>query len=391
MRFLHTSDWHVGKTIGGRSRADEHRQVLAEILAIGRREAVDCLLVTGDVFESAAPGAEAEKIVYDFFRDLGRARIPAVVIAGNHDHERKLAAVSSLLEVIDVHVRSDFARPDAGGIFVIESPRGEKAAIGAVPFIPEHKMVEANALMEETATVFVRYAERMARILDAFAQALAAHPIRLLLGHLHVDGSMVGGGERAIHIGDSYAIPAALLPRNLHYLALGHIHRPQAVAAPSPARFAGSPLALDFGEKGQEKSVVLVEVTGPRTPARITPIPLRAGRGLREVRGTLPELVAAAADAGLGDDYLRVVVPAASTEPGLADEVRKLLPNAVQVLLETEPVEAREDRPRRLASGLDPADLFQSYHEQRYGKPPGPELLALFRELLTEAHTEETA
>src|SRR5512139_3328374 len=127
MRFLHTSDWHVGKTIGGRSRADEHRAVLAEILAIARDSGVDCLLVTGDVFESAAPGAEAEKVVYDFFRDLGRAAIPAVVIAGNHDHERKLGAVASLLEVVDVHVRHDFARPEKGGVFTLESRRGEKA------------------------------------------------------------------------------------------------------------------------------------------------------------------------------------------------------------------------------------------------------------------------
>src|SRR5262245_31247601 len=81
MRFLPASDWHVGKTIGGKSRGPEHRAVLAEILSIARDAAVDCLLVTGDLFESSAPGTEAEEIVYAFFRDLGRAAIPAVVIA----------------------------------------------------------------------------------------------------------------------------------------------------------------------------------------------------------------------------------------------------------------------------------------------------------------------
>jgi exonuclease SbcD len=389
MRFLHTSDWHVGKTIGGRSRADEHRAVLAEILSIAREGGVDCLLVTGDVFESAAPGAEAEKVVYDFFRDLGRAAIPAVVIAGNHDHERKLGAVASLLEIVDVHVRHDFVRPEMGGVFTLESRRGETAAIGAVPFIPEHKMVEASVLMEETGTAFDRYAERMAAILGAFAGALAPHPIRILLAHLHVEGSKTGGGERSIHIGDTYAVPAARLPRNLHYLALGHLHRPQDVAAPSPARFAGSPLALDFGERGQEKSVVLVEVTGPHLPARLETVPLRAGRGLRDVRGTLADLTALAPS--LGDDYLRVVVTAATPIAGLAEEVRRLLPNAVQVQLETNASRSEGATPTRTEQGLGPSELYSDFHARRHGQPPSPELLALFRELYGAAAAEEEA
>ncbi len=388
MRFLHTSDWHVGKTIGGRSRADEHRAVLAEILAIARSESVDAILVSGDVFESAAPGAEAEKIVYDFCRDLGRAAIPAVIIAGNHDHERKLAAVSSLLEIVNVHVRHDFVRPEKGGVFALESQRGEKAAIATIPFIPEHKMFEASTLMADAATAFDRYAEQMGRLLAAFAAALEPHPIRILMAHAHVHGSALGGGERSIHIGDTYALTPASLPKDLHYIALGHIHRPQEVGGPSPTRFAGSPLALDFGEKGQEKSVVIIEVTGPKKPARIDIIPLASGRTLREVRGTLAELTALAPSAG--DDYLRVVVTAESPLPGLADEVRKLLPNAVQVQLETTATDDRApDPPEQLRSSLDPIELYTDYHLRRHGKKPEAALLALFRELLTAAHAEE--
>lgn len=394
MRFLHTSDWHVGKTIGGRSRADEHRAVLAEILAIACDATVDCLLVTGDVFESAAPGAEAEKVVYDFFRDLGRAAIPAVVIAGNHDHERKLGAVASLLEVVAVHVRHDFVRPDRGGVFMIESRRGERAAIGAIPFIPEHRIVDASTLMAESGAAFDRYAERMAAILAAFAGALEPHPIRLLLAHMHVEGSKTGGGERSIHIGDTYAVPAPRLPAHIHYLALGHLHRPQEVIAASPARFAGSPLALDFGEKGQEKSVVLVEVTGPREPARVELVPLSAGRGLREVRAPLADLRALAAT--VGNDHLRVIVETGAPIPGLADEVRKILPNAVQVQLAVQPGGdganggAEGATPLRLKAG-GPDELYAEYHQSRHGCDPAPALLALFRELYGAAAAEEKA
>jgi exonuclease SbcD len=378
MRFLHTSDWHVGKTIGGKSRGAEHRAVLQEILAMARESAVDSLLVTGDLFESAAPGTEAEEIVYTFFRDLGRAAIPAVVIAGNHDHERKLGAVASLLEIVQVHVQHDFRRPDSGGVIELTARNGEKAAIGAIPFIPEHRMLRAVDLMGREELPFTSYAENMKKILADFAVALARQPIRILMAHLHVDRSELGGGERRLDIGQTYAVNPQSIPIGLHYVALGHIHRPQAIPAPSPTRFAGSPLALDFGETRQEKSVVLIDVQGPRQPAKIEVIPLRSGRTLRDVRGTLAELAAFAPEAG--DDYLRVWVDAPGPVPGLAEEVRKLLPNAVHVALAPS-VALEEPAPDRLLEGRDPADVYATYYREKYRAEAPLELVGLFREL----------
>jgi DNA repair protein SbcD/Mre11 len=393
MRFLHTSDWHVGKTIGGKSRGEEHRAVLAEILAIAVTREADCLLITGDVFESAAPGTEAEEIVYSFFRDLGRKGIPAVVIAGNHDHERKLAAVAGLLEVVQVTVRHDFRRPDSGGVIELTSDRGEKAAIGTIPFIPEHRMFKAADLMGQEELPFTNYAENMKRILADFAGALGRHPnpIKILMGHMHIDRSELGGGERRLEIGQTYAVPAPSLPAGLHYIALGHIHRPQAIPAPSPTRFAGSPLALDFGETRQEKSVVLIDVKSPRQPAAIETIPLHMGRALRDLRGTLAALEEAAASIP-ADDYVRVFVDAAGPVPGLAEEVRKFLPNAVDVrLIEQGEEPAADSTPERLAAGRDPADVYAAYHRAKHRADPQPELLGLFRELHHEAGRGTTA
>jgi exonuclease SbcD len=183
-------------------------------------------------------------------------------------------------------------------------------------------------------------------------------------------------------------VPAASLPAGIHYLALGHIHRPQAVAAPSPARFAGSPLALDFGETRQEKSIVLVEVKAANAPAHIETIGLSAGRALRDVRGTLDELAALAPDCG--DDHLRVFVTVDEPVPGLADQVRKLLPNAVQVHLDAGhvDVDGGDRRLGRLAPGLDPAELYAGYYRRKRNAEPSPELAALFRELMTEAMSD---
>jgi exonuclease SbcD len=139
------------------------------------------------------------------------------------------------------------------------------------------------------------------------------------------------------------------------------------------------------------KSVVLVEVKGPDQPAHLEPIALTAGRALRDVRGTLDELEALAS--ACGDAYLRVFVRMDQPLPGLADEVRKRLPNAIQVHLDSggQPGVDTVHRERRLAAGLDPVKLYADYHRLRHHAEPEPELLALFRELASQAAAEEEA
>src|SRR5581483_8487112 len=112
MRFLHTADWHVGRTIRGRSRADEHVAVLAELAGIARAHEVDAVLVCGDVFNTAAPTPEAEQIVYRALLDLASTGARVVVLAGNHDSDRRLQAVQPLLELGAVVTRPVFAEPE---------------------------------------------------------------------------------------------------------------------------------------------------------------------------------------------------------------------------------------------------------------------------------------
>ncbi|HEY7513864.1 MAG TPA: DNA repair exonuclease, partial [Vicinamibacteria bacterium] len=98
MRFLHTADWHVGKPLRGRSRMDEHAAALEQVARIAIEERVDAVLLAGDVFDSASPPPEAEKIVFDFLARLLPERVACVVLAGNHDHPRRLGALTTLLE-----------------------------------------------------------------------------------------------------------------------------------------------------------------------------------------------------------------------------------------------------------------------------------------------------
>ena len=135
------------------------------------------------------------------------------------------------------------------------------------------------------------------------------------MAHLTVLGGEFGGGERAAQSIFEYAVPAAIFPVDAHYVALGHLHRRQSLAAPCPVHYCGAPLAVDFGEQDNTTSCCLVEAT-PATPARVTDIPITAGRRLRTVHGTVAEL-AAMRDA-VGDDLPARLGAGTAPGPGCA-------------------------------------------------------------------------
>ena len=357
MRVLHTSDWHVGRTIRGRSRADEHAAVLSEVATIARREAVDVVLVTGDLFDTAAPSPEAERLVYQALLDLESTGATVVAIAGNHDNERRLQAVAPLFERGRVVVGAVPARPDEGGVVRLTTAAGEHLDIGLVPFLSQRHAVRADLLMAGTeAEAVAAYDDRCRRVVGTLCAAMRPGAVRMVAAHLFVLGGRSGTSERVAHTALGYAVSPHSFPADLHYVALGHLHRPQAVGQPT-MRYAGSPLQLDFGEAGEAKSVALVEVTAS-TPALITEIPLTAGRGLRVVAGTLAELSTLAGTTG--DAHIRAVVREPA-RPGLAEEVRALFEHVVEVAVEAPTEEPGARRRRARAEGLTPVELVTAY------------------------------
>ena len=114
-------------------------------------------------------------------------------------------------------------------------------------------------------------------------------PVNVVAAHAFVHGADASGSERAAHLSTAYGVPSTVFPVAAHYVALGHLHRPQTIPGPCPIRYSGSPLALDFGEAGQQKVALVVQASAG-TPARVTEVPLTSGRQLRVVKGTLAEL-----------------------------------------------------------------------------------------------------
>lgn len=381
MRFLHTSDWHIGKTLRGRSRLQEQESVLAEILEIADREAVDCLLVAGDVFDTRAPSAEAERVLFQFLAELIGKKIRAVLISGNHDHPGRLEALTRLVEPLGIFIRT---RPGPDSSSFVQIPNGScTARISLLPFFPHTLLTRASELFEGSGKDVRTYEEAVATLLGKSRLNLAPDGVNLLLGHFQMAEGRTSGSERRIHMSAPYEVSARHVPPGLHYVGLGHLHRPQQVRASSPTYYAGSPLQLDFGEQGQEKRVVLIEAC-PGRPAQCRSIPLTRGRPLFELEGALPELEDL--QDSVGNAFLKVTVTAPRYEPGLVQKVRTIFPDAVEVRLGTVEPETvvRSQRIGRLSH----RDMFREFYKSRGRPRPPARLLKAFDALYEEALVE---
>ena len=383
MKLLHTSDWHVGRGIRGRSRADEHRAVLAEIVDIAAEEQVDVVLVTGDMFDTATPTPEAEAIVYRALLDLADTGAHVVVLAGNHDNPRRWAALEPVLNRSTVHVASDVRPPDDGGVLDLQTASGEVARIALVPFLSQRSVVKADQLMARRGDQHAaRYAERARRILQALTAGFGDDTVNIVAAHLTVASGqpVLGGGERAAHTIFDYLVPPTAFPASAQYVALGHLHQPHRIPGACPIWYCGSPLHLDFGEVERDHKAVLVVDAAPGLPAQVRTVDLTRGRPLRTVRGTVADLEARMDD--LGDAHLRVVL----TEPdraGLADEVRERFPTVVDVRIARDDDEdGGEDVWELDDFHQSPVELFGQYLDEL--DVEDPDLPALFGDLLEQ-------
>jgi exonuclease SbcD len=197
-----------------------------------------------------------------------------------------------------------------------------------------------------------------------------------------VGGVKVGGSERELHVGEAYAATAHAIPPGPQYVALGHIHAPQDVpGAPVPARYAGSLLPLDFGEAGETKRVVLVDVE-PGRLATVTSIPLTSGRPLVRATGTWDELAARAEE--LSGSYLDLTVPVGGADPDLGRRAAETFPYLVNVRVRRP--DAGREAGRRTA-GPRPSDeeLYAGFVRRETGEDAPPALLAAFRQVLEDA------
>jgi exonuclease SbcD len=382
--LLHTADWHAGRVLRGVDRTPEIRRALEELLGVARSARVDAVLVAGDVFDSANPSADAENAVYEFFLGLGEARIPAVVIAGNHDSPRRLDSVAGLLNRVGVTVLGE-VKPSLQAV-TLELPAG-KLIVGGLPFLSERRLVKAADMLDSTLDTGAwkqKFREGMAFFVSRLEAGFRADAVNVLMLHSTLDGGELSGSEFKFHVSNSYSIDPAAMPSSAQYVAMGHLHKPQSLRDAPPVVYSGSVVQLDFGEAGEAKRAVLLEVE-PGRRARLTDVPITSGKTLKNIRADVDSLERRLEEYRGFDGWLKVTVKLEHPLPGLKDRVLKILPNALAVEVElSDGVLERMKGEASDAAVLEPIEAFKRFYQETRQKEAPAALLHAFEELHTE-------
>ncbi|WCN36375.1 exonuclease SbcCD subunit D [Aneurinibacillus uraniidurans] len=385
MRILHTADWHLGKTLEGRSRLPEQEAFIDELCGIVEEECIDVLLLAGDVFDTVNPPSAAEQLFYDSMARLadgGKRKV--IVIAGNHDNPDRLAAAHPLAAK---HGITLLGLPTAEMLSVAVPRTGEEARVFALPYPSESRLQVLLAESSEEEVLRRAYDERLAHLFTKQSAYFTPHTVNLVMSHLYVLGSFESESERPIQVGGAYTVSATTLPEAAQYVALGHLHRPQEVAkAPTRARYSGSPLAYSFSEAGQAKSVTIIDVA-PGAPADVSELFLSSGRPLVKwkARDGIAEVYRWIDEGRDANAWIDLEVHVPDTIP-LEDiqKLRRLHGGMIGIRpIYPDMQETAEAMERRASLPID--ELFRRfYSRQTGGAVPDEETVKLFMEVLEE-------
>lgn len=294
MKFLHTSDWHLGRSLYGRRRYEEFAAFLDWLAEQIEEQCVDALLVVGDIFDTSTPSNQAQALYYRFLCKVSNSCCRnIVVIAGNHDSPTFLNAPKELLRTLNVHViGAKTEHPEDEVIVLMDKQNKPEAIVCAIPYLRDKdiRTVEAGETLEDKSFKLIEglrshYADVCA-IAEQKQKQFGNIPI-VALGHLFTAGGKVieGDGVRDLYIGSLAHIHADVFPACVDYLALGHLHVAQRVGARDHIRYSGSPIPMGFGEANQEKKVILVDLN---VESRIiTELAIPCFQALERISGSL--------------------------------------------------------------------------------------------------------
>src|SRR3954454_10345411 len=306
MRLLHTSDWHIGRTLHGTELLAEQEAVLTGLARVVAAESVDVVLVAGDVYDRAVPSADATAVLDRVVGRLLRAGAAVVMTPGNHDSARRLGTFAGLLAAAGLHVRAATGRLDEP--VLLSDEHGEVAVYG-LPFLePEVARHELGVRGRSHEAVVGAAMERVRS--DLF---LRPGTRSVVLAHAFVGGGVAGDSERDICVGGFDLVPSSVFD-GVDYVALGHLHRPQTLTP--RLRYSGSPLAYSFGEAGQQKQAWLVDLDASGL-ADVRPVPLPVPRQLTVLRGELEEWLADPAHSAVENHFVsaRLTDPVRPVDP----------------------------------------------------------------------------
>lgn len=284
MKILHTSDWHLGRPLYGRKRHEELQALLSWLAETIQQNAIDALLVAGDVFDTSTPSNRAQELYYRFLCQVAASSCRhVVIIAGNHDSPSFLDAPRELLKALDVHVIGSACETPEDEVLELRDEQGApEMIVCAVPYLRDRdiRSAEAGESVEGKDRKLVEgirhHYAAVAAIAEQRRDELGVDIPIVAMGHLFTAGGQTidGDGVRELYVGSLTHVTAGIFPACIDYLALGHLHVPQKVGGSEIMRYSGSPLPMGFGEAGQQKSVCQVGFQGTAASVQLLDVPV---------------------------------------------------------------------------------------------------------------------
>ncbi|WP_124055276.1 exonuclease SbcCD subunit D [Arcanobacterium ihumii] len=397
MRILHTSDWHLGRTFHGSDLTAAYEQWCDYVVEFTRSENIDALLVSGDVFDRGIPPvAMVELLSATLNQILDHTQV--ILTSGNHDSAKRLGFTSTLLKS-GLSIRTDSLESDhAVPVFNKDSELG--AYVYALPYLDPD--VERRRLSPDPEQLLGRSHESVTRraierIFHDIQNSTASANVPILaMAHSFIVGAEPSDSEQDLHIGGINSVPSGVFqpPKNVpgfDYVALGHLHGPQAVGTLHDPlmRYSGSPLAFSFSEENHHKSSVLLDfseaTTNPDSGARFEPklelIPTPIYHPIATVRDSFSELISGKYS-DFSEHFLRIYVTDDERPRNLVARLRKVFPNVIEVHHDIPTVTLRTDAIR--ASKQNPLDVIDEFYETSGGRPLSVEEKALVTRLWDE-------
>ncbi|MBP7508469.1 MAG: exonuclease SbcCD subunit D C-terminal domain-containing protein [Prolixibacteraceae bacterium] len=336
IRVLHTSDWHLGRSLYDRKRYDEFASFLNWLYDFIVAQRIDVLLIAGDIFDTTTPGNRAQELYYQFLSKTSKSCCRHIIVTGgNHDSPSFLNAPKDLLKALDVHVVGEITENIEQEVIVLKNNQGEaEAVVCAVPFLRDRdvRKVEAGESIEDKNRKLVTgIAVHYSDVANAARHFNDSNPVPIIgMGHLFTSRGKVneGDGVRDLYVGTLQSIDAGIFSDKFDYVALGHLHMAQKVDGNDKIRYSGSPLPMSFSEADQQKKVIVIEFENLTISVTEHDIPcfqklIRVSGNFDSVKGKVTEL------ANINENlWLEIEILDSSSSGTITEELDEIIKNS---------------------------------------------------------------
>lgn len=403
MKFIHTSDWHLGKSLEGHSRLEEQEKFCNDFIDLVRGSDVDMVIIAGDVYDTSNPPAQAEKLFYRTVSELAEnGKRCVVVIAGNHDNPERLAAASPLAHeqgIIILGMPNSYTDSQKySGFEIVYSEAGcveininnESVVLVTLPYPSEKRLNEVLTNSTEDNDRQKSYSEKIGEIFEERSSRFRDDSINIAISHLFVLGGETTDSERPIELGGSLIVNTKSLPQNAQYIALGHLHKPQKVSERLNAYYSGSPLQYSKDERSYSKGANIVDLKAGEKPEieqiyfkNYKPIEVFKCDGIEEALSVCEENK----DRDIWS-YFEI-----KTDEVLSQSNIKQMKETLKDIIEIRPIITSQEQEDVIdMKEKSMGELFKEFYTFSKGVNPKGELMDLFLEIISEEgeHIDET-